>query len=493
MQRLDSTGNSKSNIGKYFFDNQAHEKFGLPESEEYKSGIFKQNTNQDFQMAKISDPLTGGAKSDPKKEDIKCPAVCGDNKQEKPEECDGTDTVSGLTCTNECKVNCGESKYFDTNEKVCKPNPVCGNGVKEGAEICDDGNTNDGDQCSAECKNLCEDPQNWDGEKCSGECPFYQKWDGSNCVDIVIEPGVLASAKSKVTGIEINTNNDGEFAYFIDADSNMPDMNFIVTFQGGLNTDEQKALQIYTKDSFEWHLEVGYWDGTWPEKHLINSGVHRRRKGKNSGDYWEINRTTSYNLNISKADFANQGIYGGGTDGYVQAMVMIDKNQFFISKTLRVWGTEPTLEEKEKYMPKEIKAIYKYEARDGKQFEEAEPGHYDPVVSFDGGFGLTQLTECNGLPTLKEIWSWKENIDGGQRCFQSKLETQSSYLNSIIGEGNYTDEQLMRSAFQAYNGYNLYINYNGTLVQNPGCLTLSGGQWVSCWYGNEVYDEYRKL
>lgn len=173
--------NSNSNIGKYFFDNGAHEKFGLPESEEYKSGLFNQNTNQDFQMAKISDPLTGGAKSDPKKDDIKCPAVCGDNKQEKPEECDGTDTVSGLTCTNECKVNCGESNYFDTNEKVCKPNPVCGNNVVEKNEKCDGGI-----ECSSDCKTKCADDKQWnDTDKKCEDKPEENELDESKEVDLV--------------------------------------------------------------------------------------------------------------------------------------------------------------------------------------------------------------------------------------------------------------------------------------------------------------------
>lgn len=145
---------SRTDIGKYFFDNGHHTKFGLPESEEA-------NRVQTFQMAEIRDIRFDGAESDPELEKISCPGVCGDNVKEDNEQCDGTDTIEGLTCNDQCMVVCAEGTYFDATSNKCIAEPVCGNSVKEGGEECD------GEAwCSSECKTVCEESEIWDGEGC---------------------------------------------------------------------------------------------------------------------------------------------------------------------------------------------------------------------------------------------------------------------------------------------------------------------------------------
>ncbi|MFA5076206.1 MAG: FG-GAP-like repeat-containing protein [Patescibacteria group bacterium] len=68
-------------------------------------------------------------------------AVCGDNRREGSEECDGTDGVaSGYTCTVSCQL------------QLITSNPICGNHILESGEQCDDGNLIDDDGCSNLCR-----------------------------------------------------------------------------------------------------------------------------------------------------------------------------------------------------------------------------------------------------------------------------------------------------------------------------------------------------
>jgi cysteine-rich repeat protein len=61
--------------------------------------------------------------------DISTVAVCGNDKTEGSEECDG-------------QQGCGDT---------CRILPVCNNGLTQSGEDCDDGNNDDGDGCSANC------------------------------------------------------------------------------------------------------------------------------------------------------------------------------------------------------------------------------------------------------------------------------------------------------------------------------------------------------
>ncbi len=71
-----------------------------------------------------------------------------------------------------------------------------------------------------------------------------------------------------------------------------------------------------------------------------------------------------------------------------------------------------------------------------------------PVKSFDGGYGMCQLT--NPAPTAPQVWNWKKNIDGGLVLFAEKVRLAKNHL-SQAGR-TYTADQLKYEAVCRWNG-----------------------------------------
>lgn len=72
----------------------------------------------------------------------------------------------------------------------------------------------------------------------------------------------------------------------------------------------------------------------------------------------------------------------------------------------------------------------------------------EPIVAFDKGFGITQMT--NPAPTYEQAWSWKANILAGSSIYKDKVRIAKKYL----GQSNrtYTDDQLRHEIFSRWNG-----------------------------------------
>lgn len=315
----------------------------------------------------------------------------------------------------------------------------------------------------------------------------------SLCERSVSSPPDINDMLAKVTGIELVPNNiqASLFDFYIDNNTQMPVMTMTIKFKGNLTSAETQQLFSALSSSFSWNLNVAYWDGTWSGTHFITQGIHRRRSGAATGDAWSFSKSNTNGV-VSFNSLGQEVPFGGGADGKVSVQAIINGVTYSDEKSLRIWGVEPGSSEKLDYMPKEIKAIVVFEARQGNQFSVSSAGgnKLDPVVSFDGGFGLTQLTECNGLPTYGQIWSWKQNIDGGQACFEGKKSAARNHLDAIIGAGNYTNDQLMREAFQRYNGTYYYDNIGGVLTKSVNCKDYLGNV---CTYGDNVFNYYKTL
>ena len=90
----------------------------------------------------------------------------------------------------------------------------------------------------------------------------------------------------------------------------------------------------------------------------------------------------------------------------------------------------------------------------------------EPVVSFDGGHGICQLTAP--APTFEQCWSWKRNIDAGLLLFAEKRRAAIAYLSQ---QGrSYTPDQLKHETVARWNG-GPYHTWDGKAwVRNPDIL-----------------------
>lgn len=91
-----------------------------------------------------------------------------------------------------------------------------------------------------------------------------------------------------------------------------------------------------------------------------------------------------------------------------------------------------------------------------------------PVVAFDGGYGITQLT--NPTPDYQQAWSWKENIRAGAKLYQEKQRLAKHYLGRSGRQ--YTDDQLRLETWARWNGgrYHVWDDATGTWQRDDDVL-----------------------
>jgi hypothetical protein len=88
-----------------------------------------------------------------------------------------------------------------------------------------------------------------------------------------------------------------------------------------------------------------------------------------------------------------------------------------------------------------------------------------PIVSFDKGYGLCQLT--TPVPTFLQIWNWQQNVLGGLALFQSKLDEAAAYLGQ--GGRSFTPDQQLREAVSLWNGGHYFV-WSNAWVRTPTVL-----------------------
>jgi len=205
---------------------------------------------------------------------------------------------------------------------------------------------------------------------------------------------------------------------------------------------------------YEWS-----WDITWTGKACPQAEGKKRftpSRGalppfKDNGSFKSDSKKWTANL--------NDKIIGGLLTVKVKA-----GSTTFIRKTL-IRGKNPTREAVQKYLDANwkdkhdlalIKKIFQQETK-YKQFYSDEM----PLVSFDKGYGLGQLT--NPAPTYEEAWCWKKHV----KAVMSTIETfhrnrAKTYLDT---HKNYTDDMLDLETLASYNGLakkQRYHNWDST-------------------------------
>ncbi len=136
------------------------------------------------------------------------------------------------------------------------------------------------------------------------------------------------------------------------------------------------------------------------------------------------------------------------------------------SVQVHILGTQPQPRDVERYVAAQ---------KDCTGFEkilmhETRMKHFDasgfPVKSFDGGYGMAQLT--NPVPKYDLVWNWKLNVDAALKLFSQKRAEAIAYLSR---KGNHTERQLLYETVSRWNGgsYHLWDAQHGW-IRKPAIL-----------------------
>lgn len=163
--------------------------------------------------------------------------------------------------------------------------------------------------------------------------------------------------------------------------------------------------------------------------------------------------------------------------GTLLIQVRVGSNQ--ASVQLKVIGTNPSTTELTTYINAQpnnddFYAIVNHETQ-GLNFDRRG----EPKVSFDGGYGMSQLT--TPAPTYAQCWSWKRNVDGGLALLATKRLAATTYLSA---HGTYTHDQLRRETVARWNG-GAYHQWDGRNWVRPANIVCAPGTGNIGWDTND--------
>jgi hypothetical protein len=211
---------------------------------------------------------------------------------------------------------------------------------------------------------------------------------------------------------------------------------------------------------YEWS-----WTISWPAG--VSGLKESAKRGKSLKTYSEKGESfkqdaKTWTVNLSKVIGGTLTVVvKAGKENFKRSIYIVGKNPSktdvvsFLNTINDIKGFEELLEQESKF----------------KHFINADNM---PVVAFDGGYGMTQMT--TPAPTYEQIWSWKENIKGGTSLYKDKQKIAKNYLSQH--KRTYTDEQLKLETWSRWNGgaYHIWDEKEKAWVRNPDilCDTATG-------------------
>jgi len=153
--------------------------------------------------------------------------------------------------------------------------------------------------------------------------------------------------------------------------------------------------------------------------------------------------------------------------GRLRVTVTAGRDTF--KRYIDIQGTNPTAAEVAAF----VRTLENTEGLDKLLEQETRCKHFidadgQPIVAFDKGFGMAQLT--NPPPSYDQVWNWKENIKAGAKLYQEKQKAARSYLGQ---KGRtYTADQLKLETWSRWNGgvYHVWDEKNNAWVRNQNIL-----------------------
>ena len=231
--------------------------------------------------------------------------------------------------------------------------------------------------------------------------------------------------------------------FYIDAEANFPDIKF------ELNTNS-------TQDCiWDWHIN-------WA---AATSGLRESKKRGRVIKQWS---EQGKKANGGKSWIANLNGYCLG--GTLTVSVKVSEKTY--QRSVRILGTNPSKEQIKSYIATfdDAPGFDRIIAKEStyKQFIDADS---EPVVAFDGGYGLTQLT--NPKPRYEDAWNWKANLRTGIELYRAKRREAKNYLSGgKNGKRTYTEDQLQLETWCRWNSgsYHEWDEGNKKWVRNPTIL-----------------------
>lgn len=231
--------------------------------------------------------------------------------------------------------------------------------------------------------------------------------------------------------------------FYIDEDANFPEIKFELNIE--------PTIECIWKWNIRWAAST--------------SGLRESKKRGRTIKQWSENGRPMHGANSWIADLNGHCI--GGT-----LTVSVDANGKNFRRSIQILGTNPTEEKIKSYISKfeEVPGFDRIVLRES-QFKQFINADREPVVAFDGGYGLTQLT--NPMPKYNEAWDWKANIRTGVELYRLKRKEAKNYLaGGKNGNRNFTEEQLELETWCRWNSgrYHEWDEANKKWIRNPNIL-----------------------
>jgi len=231
--------------------------------------------------------------------------------------------------------------------------------------------------------------------------------------------------------------------FYIDEEAKFPKINFEIN----LGTD---------------HECIWTWNIHWA---AATSGLRESKKRGRTIKQWSEKGKQIHGPNSWVVDL--NGSCLGGT-----LTVSIKAGEKTFKRSVRILGKNPSEDKIRSYIAtfEEVPGFDRIVAKEStyKQFIDADG---EPVVTFDGGYGLTQLTDPE--PKYNEAWDWKANIRTGIELYRTKRTEAKNYLaGGKNGKRSYTEEQLELETWCRWNSgrYHEWDEINKKWIRNPTIL-----------------------
>ena len=195
---------------------------------------------------------------------------------------------------------------------------------------------------------------------------------------------------------------------------------------------------------FAFHTDIpGQYHWSWSiEWHARTSGLRERpRQGEPLRVFSEagafVNGETSWLM-----DFGGKVL--GGT---LTVSVKVGSREFI--RSIEIKGQNPSQDSVAAY----VATLQNMSGLDKLLQQETGTRHFiehdgEPIVSFDQGVGITQMT--HPAPSYEQAWNWKANVLGGASVYGAKRRDAQRYLGQAGRP--YTEEQLHHEALSRWNG-----------------------------------------